>query len=315
VESNRRLALGVGVFLIASGLALAVAILTLTAESGLFTRNYRLVAHFDDVQGLLPGAPVWLAGKEVGRVADVRFGAPGTEHPLLVVLQVQHAVQPRIRADSVATIGTIGVLGDSYVEVSVGGLAAAVLEDGDEIPAQTPASLGDAIATGTRALDNITELTESLNRAISGFSEDRGGEKAAGAVSAVSDILIEIQEGEGVLHSLIFDAYDGGAMASLERSLASFESVLDEVRQGDGLLHQLVYAPSPDAAGFGELLEVGTRMNRILGGLEEGEGTLGLLLTDPSLYEDLRTLLSGAQRSTVLRTLIRLAADAEEDAD
>ena len=313
VESNRRLALGVGVFLAASLLALAVAILTLTAESGLFAQHYRLEAHFDNVQGLLAGAPVWLAGKEVGRVKDVRFGAADAERPILVALQIKEEVQPRIRDDSVASIGTIGVLGDSYIELSVGGAEARVLEDGDEIASETPASLARAIATGTRALDNITELTENLNRAISGFSEDRGGEKAAGAVSAVSDILIEIQDGDGVLHSLIYDDYDGDAVGSVGRSLESLEDVLETVREGDGLIHNLVYQRAPDAESFGELLDAGSRLNRILTKMDEGQGTLGLLLNDPRLYEDMRTLLTGAQRSTVLRTLIRLATDAEED--
>lgn len=312
MESSRRLAVGVGLFLVVSGLALAVAILTLTAESGLFARQYRLEAHFDNVQGLLAGAPVWLAGREVGRVGSVRFGEPGAERPLRVVLQIDERVQPRIRADSIATIGTIGVLGDSYVEVSVGSVDERVLQEGDEIEAQTPASLGDAIATGTRALDNITELAENLNRAISGFTEDRGGEKAASAVSAVSDILIQIQEGEGALHSLIYDEYDSGAVDSVERSLASLEAILTEVREGDGLAHSLLFDPPPDTEGLSALLESGARLNRILTKIDEGQGTLGLLLNDPALYEDLRRLLTGAQRSTVLRTLIRMATDADD---
>ena len=97
-----------------------MSILSLTSEKGLFVERYRIVGEFDNVQGLLPGAPVWLAGKEIGRVDDVSFTALGSEHPILVELAIDVDVQERIRSDSVARVGTIGVLGDSYVEVQVG---------------------------------------------------------------------------------------------------------------------------------------------------------------------------------------------------
>ncbi|MFT5442567.1 MAG: phospholipid/cholesterol/gamma-HCH transport system substrate-binding protein, partial [Myxococcota bacterium] len=39
------------------------------------------------------------------------------------------------------------------------------------------------------------------------------------------------------------------------------------------------------------------------------EGTLGLLISDPTLYEEMSMLLGGANRSVVLRTLVRMATD------
>ena len=50
-------------------------------------------------------------------------------------------------------------------------------------------------------------------------------------------------------------------------------------------------------------------MNRILTKIDEGEGTLGLLVNDPRLYEDLKILVGGAQRSLLLRSLIKIAGD------
>ncbi len=42
---------------------------------------------------------------------------------------------------------------------------------------------------------------------------------------------------------------------------------------------------------------------------DSGEGRVGLLVNDPSLYEDLKILVGGAQRSAVVRSLIRLSVD------
>ncbi len=120
MEDSRRLSLIVGGFFIASLVALAIAVLSLTSESGLFPNQYRIYGHFDNVQGLLPGAPVWMAGKEVGRVEEVEFTEFGSDQPILITMRVNRDVQNRVRTDSVASIGTIGVLGDSYIEIQPG---------------------------------------------------------------------------------------------------------------------------------------------------------------------------------------------------
>lgn len=310
MQRDHRLSLIVGGFVIA-GLALfALAVVLLSSESGIFTPQYTLTARFGNVQGLLPGAPVWLAGREVGRVSHVRFTGD-FEEPLEVVLRVNQAVQSRIREDSAATIGTIGLLGDAYVEVSVGSPDAEALDDGDRIRAVDPDSLDAAIAEGTQALESFTTLAENLNAVVESFSEEEGGARAADAVAAVSDIVLQVKQGSGLLHSLVYDTYEGGGVKSIERSLATVEDLLEEIRSGEGLLHTLIFEPAEETH-LREFLEAGSHLNEVLAGLEEGEGTLGLLLKDPTLYEDLKQLVGGAQRSLVVRSLIRMSADGEE---
>ncbi len=53
------------------------------------------------------------------------------------------------------------------------------------------------------------------------------------------------------------------------------------------------------------------RLNSILTKIDKGDGTLGLILNDPTLYEDLKRLLGGAERSVLLRSIIRNAAEGE----
>ncbi len=77
MEGSRRLSVVVGGFVIVCLGLFAAAILSLSKESGIFAEQYELVAHFDNVQGLLPGAPVWVAGKDVGRVESVSLEGMG----------------------------------------------------------------------------------------------------------------------------------------------------------------------------------------------------------------------------------------------
>jgi phospholipid/cholesterol/gamma-HCH transport system substrate-binding protein len=312
---RNRTSLIVGSFALAALGALALAILSLSSKEGVFGDRYRLVGYYDNVQGLIANAPVWLAGTRVGRVESVNLGTRSDGTPAVkVVLTVDEDVKERIRANSMASIGTIGLLGDRYVEVSLGTPDQPALEDGGEIRVANPANLARAIDTGTQALDNIATLAKNLNTVVVGFQGDKGSKGLVSSVESASDILGQIQHGNGLLHSLIYEEHEGGGMASLEKSLTTFEGILEEVAHGNGLLHSLVYEPLTEQDVVLEVLDAGARLNSILAKLDTGEGTLGMLLNDPTLYEDLKRLVGGAQRSTVVRTLIRMSAD-EEQAD
>jgi phospholipid/cholesterol/gamma-HCH transport system substrate-binding protein len=315
MERDGRLALVVGSFALLALGALAAAILSLTAERGIFIVHYRLESRFENVQGLLPGAPVWLAGKEVGRVEDIRFEPVGSDHPVLVLMGIDVDVQDRIRADSVASIGTIGVLGDSYVEVRVGTAGARMLADGEELPSQSPVNLNAAMAKGSRALDNVATLAENLNLVIEGFKDRDGSERFAEALESATDVMVRIQEGPGLLHSLVYDQYEGHGVASIERSLSVVEKILMEIHDGDGILHAMIFERPTDSDVVVKTMEAGARLNSILSKVDRGEGTLGLLVNDPTVYEDLQVLLGGAKRSVVLRSAVRMATESGQGED
>lgn len=316
---DRRLSLVAGVFALASLATLAGMILSLSSERGIFRARYPLRCYFSDVQGLLPGAPVRLAGKDVGAVRAVRFGPLGGERPPVeVLLEVDREVQARIRSDSIARIGTIGLLGDTYVEVSVGSLDADVLAAGAELPAESPLALNRVVATGTEALDQIAQLAASANEVVGDFRGRMGGERVVDALDAITEsvdhvtsIVAEVREGEGLLHSLVYDSYEGSGVESIERSLATLEDILREIQDGRGVLHTLIYDEPEDQDVVMQMLEAGARLNAILEKVDRGDGTVGLLLNDPTVYEDLHVLLSGAQRSLVVRSLIELSRDGE----
>ena len=190
MEGNRRLALGVGVFVMVSLAAMAVAILSLSSQQGVWRDRYRVVAYWENVQGLIPNAPVWLAGTQVGRVQSVAFDAHDGEPVVEVVLQIDRRVQPRIRGDSVASIGTIGLLGDRYVEVSLGTAAGEMLGEGDELGTLNPMDINLVIDKGALALDSIASLATNLNTVIEDFQDATGGKRLAASIGAMATIVM-----------------------------------------------------------------------------------------------------------------------------
>ncbi len=317
MDRDRRLSLVVGLFVLVILGVFAAAVLSLTGERGFWKDRYRLVTHFENVQGLIEGAPVRLAGTDVGVVERIAFGPLGGEMPpVRVVLEIDAAVRDRIRSDSTARIGTIGLLGDRYVEISMGGPEGDVLREGSEVESVTPLDIAEVMVQGNEALANISQLAGSLNQVVADFEAGMGGRRVAESVKAfsevagrVNEVVREVNEGDGLLHSLIYDRYEGGGVESIETSLATLENILWEIRHGDGVLHTLIYDAPTDQDLVMQALEAGARLNSILAKIDRGEGTLGLLVSDPTLYDDLKNLVGGAERSLLVRSMIRLATD------
>ena len=313
MDRDRRLSLTVGGFALLALAALVVAILSLSAQQGIFRARYGLVAYFDNVQGLVSGAAVRLAGTQVGQVESVDLSLrPGGEPAVKVMLQIDEDVQQRIRGNSVAQITTIGLLGDQIVEVSIGTGDSEVLRDGFEIKTLDPFDLNVMVSKGGLALDAIESLAKNLDATLEEFRQGAGGRKLAESLTGFSEIISEVQEGEGTLHTLIYEPYEGGALENIEGALESLDGILEEVEHGEGLLHSLIYDAPGEQDVLLQALQASARLNSILAKMDRGEGTLGLLLNDPTLYEELKILVGGAGRSTLVRGMIDMVTpDAE----
>lgn len=128
--STRRLEIAVGLF-VAAGLAalflLAMRVSNLSALGG--EGGYRITARFADTGGLKVRAPVTVAGVRVGRVADVRLDTE--THEAIVTMSVERRFST-LPADSVASIRSVGLLGEHYVGLEPGG-DPQHLVDGSEI--------------------------------------------------------------------------------------------------------------------------------------------------------------------------------------
>lgn len=317
MDERGRLSFVVGLFVLAAIGVGAFALWNLGASRGLLAERYRLTTYFEDVQGLVSGGAVRLAGKDVGTIASVAFALPKAGRPpVQVVLELSSEVQSLVRTDSVAGIGTVGLLGDKFVSLSIGTSEGRPLGDGDEIASVSPLDLNMAVVRGTEAIDNIATLAQNLNKVVTDFDRATGGQKLADSAAGLSAIVSEIQRGDGMLHTLIYEPYQGSALADAEASVASLRSVMEQVENGDGLLHGMIYEPVgdkgvlEDALGAAARVErAGARLESVLAKVDEGEGTLGLLVNDPTAYADLKALLGGAKGNRVLQWMVQRAVE------
>ena len=150
--------LKVGILAVVAIAIATTVIFLVSGEGGFFWQRYTLKAKFDNVAGLKPGAPVRVAGVEVGTVKDVAFN--GTE--VEVTFQLSREMQPRITTQSVAMIG-VGVAARRGVA------RPHAAQDGTPVPEygyvpsrRTPGQLADVAEGATKGLEQATQLIKDI---------------------------------------------------------------------------------------------------------------------------------------------------------
>jgi len=242
----------VGVFL-AAGVALVLAILVVTGRSQRpFSRKVTLHASFQNAAGLTVGAPVRLGGVDIGAVQAIDFSSELGVKEVAVTLRVQERFLPRIRTDSRATLTPKGLLGDTFVTITVGSPEAAPLRDGARVAAGDNEGLGQMMASVQGGLDEIRSLSRGLRGHLDALVTPEATRDLGRLLHAAAGAAEEIESGDGLAHALVYDqtlARDartllrdaGRSTAELRSALARIDRVAAVVEEGDGTLHRLVY--------------------------------------------------------------------------
>ena len=264
-------------------LALVVLIvLALGGESGFSWQRYPLKTRFRDAAGLKDGAVVRLSGKEVGTVKRVDFS--GAE--LDVALEVRKEVRNLITTDSVATIGSLSLLGEPMIEIRAANTGTP-LSDWAYIPSGTGSGLGDLQSKVSSSLDNVDRLISDLRsgRGTVGklLTDDAVYEELQQFVASAAAVTRDLNQGKGTLGAL---AKDPAAYQALKTSLENLQTMTTRINSGQGSLGRLLN----DESVAKSLSNTTANLDQITAKLKSGEGTAGRLLNDRELYDRLNSM-------------------------
>lgn len=132
------------------------------------------------------------------------------------------------------------------------------------------------------------------------------------AVGHVEALLREVRSGDGTAHQLIYGEEGAKALTELGNAAGQLAGLIEDAKKSpNGAVHQLVYG---DARGmFADLGSAAANLKTITATVAKGDGTVGGLINDPTVYEDLREVLGNVKRNRILRALVRFSLNNRED--
>jgi len=167
------------------------------------------------------------------------------------------------------------------------------------------ANILDEVERGQGLLHRLLYDPKYADQAGAILQEARGiAATAHRAVSRVEHVLGEVESGEGSLHEVIYGKTGKEALTELTSAAREIDAVVHEVRDGKGVLHKLVYDEG-QTRFLDDLNAMSAALNRVAQDVDKGRGTLGGLVKDPTVYEDLKTVLGNVKRNVVFKALIR----------
>jgi phospholipid/cholesterol/gamma-HCH transport system substrate-binding protein len=272
----------VGVFLSA---ALAVVLLgTLWLVRGGLSSGYPLYTKFAWGQNLKPGQQVLLAGVQVGAVSDVKLREDGY---LDIFLRVNKDV--RVPKTAVASVKPIGIFGDAAVALTPKGMTRIAYQPGDTVPAGPGETDIQAIENKVDSIaSTVFAMTKTLNAELFASGGVRDIRRSLASAAELSHSAARLSTQLNVI-AAEQNRNLSALMLSFRRAAsavdsAAIDSTMKNFRKSSESLTRI-------AANLDQTSE---RANKLVGGIERGEGNIGKLVRDTLLYRDLRGLVTQA---------------------
>jgi len=243
----------VGLFVVASLVALLVMVLVIAREEGLWQDYIHYKAVFKNISGLKRGSEVRLAGVTVGNVSDTAIRSDGK---ILVTFEVMEQYKNQIREDSQASIGSIGLLGDRSLDLTAGSPDQPVIPPGGLIAGVEPLDIQELLARAAPSLDSIQAAFSNLAK--------------------ITDDMVEPQ-------------------GDFKQAIVNIKETFRKVNAGEGTLGLLVSDPKL----YKQTLDTVDRARVFVDSLNNPQGTLGLLLHDPKFRADVQKILKDIDVLTV----------------
>jgi phospholipid/cholesterol/gamma-HCH transport system substrate-binding protein len=262
--------LRVGITVIVASLTLALLLFLMSGTTGIFTSRITLKSYFDSASTLRVGAPVRLSGVDIGNVTKIRIVPDKDKQltPVEVLMKVSTKYNFNLRRDSVTSLETAGVLGETYIDIDSTQALGPQVQDGDILATRLHPDFNEVVRSSQSTLQNMDALLKRLDR-----------------------IVAFVESGKGSIGKLIYDPtlYD-----RFSQTVNDFKGIVDQVAKGQGSLGALVN--SNDA--YNKFTAVLDKMNAVVDDLQQGKGTAGKFLKDPSVYNNANDAIANLRKIT-----------------
>jgi phospholipid/cholesterol/gamma-HCH transport system substrate-binding protein len=167
--------------------------------------------------------------------------------------------------------------------------------------------MNQVIATTQTLLDRI-ERGEGAVGVLTSEQSTAAARRFVAAMDRLARAAEQPGSDEGLVPALLFDPKYKNVLEDLKVVAHNFREVSDRLVGGKGTLGGLIKDEPADAGirqASRDLQSALANLKEITAKINEGEGTIGALIADPTVYERLVSILDGAQRSFLLRGLLK----------
>lgn len=260
--------LKVGLIVIISLVLLSILVFLMSSASGMspFSKKLTAYTYFPNSNGLKVGAPVNLEGVTIGDVKRVQVINDPLRKltPIMVEMKINPKFHTSLHTDTLASQSTVGVLGDTIIDLNSVVAAGPEFQDGAEFHTADEPSISDVVKSSKGTIDSVNMILAKMD-----------------------DIVDGLQQGKGSAGALLKDRalYD-----NLNETLNTLRALTVNLTSGRGSAGKLL----TDETLYNKLNSTANRLDAMMASLQSGKGTAGKLLTDDKLYDNLNSTLAHA---------------------
>jgi len=262
--------------------------------TGVFSSTKIVKAEYDNVQGLTPASYVQLQGFNIGTVKDIQLS---NEHQGKVLVTMSINKDIVVPEDSKASIVSLDLLGTKAVTLMKGMSSKPIQDNGmiqGEITLGTIESIG---ASAAPAIDNAKNAIADLNITIKSINNILDINSQNNLKSALADMSKTMKDFSQFANEL------NAQRAKISSLVASLNSFANTLNKNGPVLTKVLDNAEATTANLkkldlgGTILELKKTMNDLqttLGKVNNGSGSMALLMNDDKLYRNLKNTLATA---------------------
>jgi phospholipid/cholesterol/gamma-HCH transport system substrate-binding protein len=294
--------LKIGVIVLVSTIMLVTLLFLMTSSSGIgmFAHKLTLTTYFENSAGLKSGAAVNLEGVTIGTVKSVIVtNLPDRKlTPVQVVMKIDAKYQSGIHKDSTAALTTVGVLGDTVVDINSQVASGPPIQDGDELKTLETPTIQDVVKASQGTIESLNVILAKLNTVVDNLQAGKGSigqlinnpdlyNKAIKTVDELNKLEVGLNEGRGSVGKLMTD---DTMYNRLNDAMLKLDNITTTLNSGQGTAGKLL----KDDTLYNNLNSSLAHLNSILTEADAGKGSVGMLLKDPTFASKLNDTLTKA---------------------
>ncbi|MDX1641137.1 MAG: MlaD family protein [Balneolaceae bacterium] len=250
----------------------------------IFGTSLRLTTTFEKADGISSGSLVYVKGVRIGSVNSV---ALNQQNNVQVGMSIDTDVN--IPDDSKAVLTSLGIVEGKSIVIELGS-SSQYLQSGDEIPGEYAQTIMETLGSqGEQLGEDVSNSVNELNQFLRQLNETVDDETRVKLNETLNNLLESSQRVATLLEEKqdeIDSAIDAGS-----RVISQLDTLTTNNRPKiDSLITSVEENVSELSKVRQELETASSSLNQILDKINQGEGTMGKLINDPSVYDNLDSL-------------------------